>query len=204
MADELQALLDKIDREGIQKGEAAAQRLISKAEADAAAIIAKAQSEAAELKRAALSENATMKEKSELALRQAAREVLLELRCQLEKRVSSAVGSLLKATMTPGAIAPVIASLCENYLKNAGNNGSIEVLVSAEQLATLENAVKATLADSLRGNLSFAPNRYLAAGFKLIFKGEDVMYDFSDEALCEAIASHISPALTAILTEEKK
>ena len=39
----------------------------------------------------------------------------------------------------------------------------------------------------------------LANGFKLVFSGEDVVYDFSDEALTEAISAHLSPALGAIL-----
>ena len=40
MADELQALLDRIDRDGIQRGEAEKEKIVSAAKAEAAAMIA--------------------------------------------------------------------------------------------------------------------------------------------------------------------
>ena len=86
-----------------------------------------------------------------------------------------------------------------DYLAKQGNEGDLTVLVSGDQLDLLAVAVKAKLADSLRQRVTLAPSKALANGFKLVFSGEDVVYDFSDEALTEAISAHLSPALGAIL-----
>lgn len=199
MADELQALLDRIDRDGIQRGEAEKEKIISSAKAEAASILADAKEKAAKMVADATAENERMRQKSEEALRQSGRQLLLEVRNELQSRVQGAVSSLLKAELQPGAVAEIIAKLCENYLRSQGNEDNLAVLVPSEQVEVLSSAVKAKLAENLRERVSLAPSKALANGFKLSFTGSDVVYDFSEEALTEAIAAHLSPSLGAIL-----
>ena len=199
MADELQALLDRIDRDGIQRGEAEKEKIVAAAKAEAAAIVASAKEQAAKMVSDAAAETERMRQKSEEALRQSGRQILLEVRNELQSRVQGAVSGLLKTELRPGSVADIIAKLCENYLAKHGNEGDLTVLVSGEQLDFLAGTVKAKLAEQLRERVSLAPSKSLANGFKLIFSGEDVVYDFSDEALIEAISAHLSPTLGAIL-----
>ena len=199
MADELQALLDRIDRDGIQRGEAEKEKIISSAKDEAASILAEAKEKAAKMVADATAENERMRQKSEEALRQSGRQLLLEVRNELQSRVQGAVSNLLKAELQPGAVAEIIAKLCENYLRSQGNEDNLAVLVPSDQLDVLSAAVKAKLAENLRERVSLAPSKALANGFKLSFTGSDVVYDFSEEALTEAIAAHLSPSLGAIL-----
>lgn len=199
MADELQALLDRIDRDGIQRGEAEKEKIISAAKAEASAIVSAAQEQAAKLVSDAQSETAMMRQKSEEAIRQSGRQILLEVRNELQSRVQGAVSSLLKSELHPHAVAEIITTLCTSYLEKNGNEEKLDVLVPAAQLEALTDAVKAQLAASLRERVSLAPSKSLANGFKLSFSGSDVQYDFSDEALTEAIAAHLSPALGALI-----
>jgi V/A-type H+/Na+-transporting ATPase subunit E len=202
MADELQALLDRIDRDGIRKGEEEAAKIIAQAKSEAEKVVSDAQAEASKLLATTREECETMRQKSEEALRQSGRQILLEVRGALSERVSGAIRNLLKASLDTTAVAGIIADLCRGFVKADGNESDIKVLVSASQLETLETAVKAQLAADLREHVTLAPSRGLASGFKLVFTDSDVVYDFSDEALIEAISAHLSPALTAIIAEK--
>ena len=200
MADELQALLERLDRDGVQKGEEAKEKLIAQAQSEAKAILAEARTQASALTAQAEKECAMMRQKAEEALRQSGRQILLQVRQELQSRVQNAVNSLLKAELKPGAVAQIIAQLCENYLKNQGGVDDLAVLVPEAQLAELSEAVKAALAAELQQHVSLKPDKRLSGGFKLQFAGSVVVYDFTDEALAEAIASHLSPSLGAVLT----
>ncbi|MCQ2397504.1 MAG: hypothetical protein MJ106_07400 [Lentisphaeria bacterium] len=200
MADELQALLDRLDKEGVQKGEAEKARLIAEGEAEAKTILENAKAQASAMVAQAESECAMMRQKSEEALRQSGRQVLLQVRQELEGRVQKAVASMLKAELKPGVVGQIIGQICIGYLKDNGVTDDISVLVPADSLSALEDAVKASLAEQLRERVSLKPDKRLTGGFKLSFSGSQVVYDFSDEALAEAIAAHLSPALGAIIT----
>ncbi len=199
MADELQALLDRIDRDGIQRGEAEKEKIVAAAKAEATALVAAAQEQAAKLVADAQAETTRMRQKSEEAMRQSGRQILLEVRNELQSRVQGAVASLLKAELPAHSVAEIITTVCSNYLQKHGNEENLAVLVPESQLEALSSAVKSKLAEQLRERVSLAPSRSLANGFKLKFEGSDVLYDFSDEALTEAIAAHLSPTIGAIL-----
>lgn len=200
MADELQALLDRLDRDGIRKGENEAARIVEEAKAEAKRIVEAANEEAQRLTAAAKAQCATMQQKTEAALRQSARQVLLEVRHELEERVKNAVAALLRSVMDPGAVAECIARLCLEYFRTAGANDSLTVLLPADRAAVLAEAVKAQLADDLHSRVNLAPSPELSGGFKLAFSGNDVVYDFSDEALVEALSAHLSGSVAGVLT----
>ena len=87
MSEELQSLLEKINSDGVMKANAQRDAIIAKAEADAAAMIAEAQKKAEEIRAAAAEEAATLQQRAESAISQAARDVVLKLKAELEKRI---------------------------------------------------------------------------------------------------------------------
>ena len=202
MADELQALLNKIDEEGLKKTEAKRASLLSEAQKEADAIIEEGRQQAAKIVSEARREAQLLEQNSEQALRQAARNVLLSLRAELEKRVGQAAENLLHDSLSAKDLAGIVSNLCNSYLTGQGDQADLEVLLNSEQFTELESLLKASLAADLQKHCSFAPGKNLSGGFKLVFKGQDVLYDFSDKALAEAIAAHLSPKIAGILTED--
>ena len=202
MADELQALFDRINEDAITRGEQEREKLVSAGREEAARLVAEAKEEAARVVAEAKSEAETMKRKSEEALRQSGREIMLEVRAELERRVSGAVSALLKETMTGEQLGSIIAQLCNAYLAKSGAEESIQVLLAPAELEAVTAIVKSKLAADLQANVSLAPSRGLAGGFQLSFSGSDVRYDFSDEAFTEALAAHLAPALGAVITRK--
>ena len=200
MADELQALLDRIDRDGIKKAETEQNRIIVEAQAEAEAIRRKAHEEAEALVASAKAECETIREKGEQALRQSARQVMLEVRAELEKRVSQAAVALMRETLQGERLGEVVARLCQSYLEKEGSTDELTILLPPADVALVESAVKARLAAVLQERVTLAPLPELAAGFRLAFKGDEVTYDFSDESLAESLAAHVSPVVAAALT----
>ncbi len=202
MADDLQALLNKINEEGLKKAEQTKADIIAKAQAEAKGIIKKAQEEADDCRAKAQADSQILVQKGEEALRQAARDMMLSLRQQLQSRVRTAVLQLMDATLDAQQMPGVIAQIVENYLQKDGNEDNLELLVNPQQLDTLSAAVKAKLADNLKERCEFSPAPTVASGFKLAFKDNDVLYDFTDQALADAVASYVGPRIAAALSDK--
>ena len=69
----------------------------------------------------------------------------------------------------------------------------------------LDNAkeqTKAKLSDNLKERCEFSPAPTVASGFKLAFKNNDVLYDFTDQALADAVASYVGPRIAAALSDK--
>ena len=200
MADELQALLEKITDQELQKADAEKDRILAQAKDEAEATVCKAKEEAKAMVENAKKEAAILQQKGEEALRQASRDVLLSLRSELEKRVKQAAETFLNADMKPVAIADIIAKLVINFVKADGTSDDLQVLLNPSDIAMVEEVLKASLADNLRANCSLAPSNAVSGGFKLVFKESGVMYDFTDKALADTIAAGLGGKLASVIT----
>lgn len=201
MADELQALLDKITEQELQKADEEKARILSQAKEEADYTVKKAKEEASSIVENSKREAAILQQKGEEALRQASRDVLLSLRSELEKRVKQAAETLLNANMKPATIADIVAKLIVNFIKADGSSDDIQVLLNPDDIAAVEEALKVSLADNLRANCALAPSHSVSGGFKLVFKESGVMYDFTDKALAETVAAGLGGKLASVITD---
>lgn len=199
MAEDLQALLDRIKDEGFKKTEQQCEELLSKASAEAKRIVEEARTEAASIIRTAQDEAAMAQNKGQMALQQAARDVLLSLRHQLEERVVRAATSFAGEALSDGRLVEIITRLFEAYLAGAGSEGRVQVLLAETDAKALESALSAALSQDLRKQVEITPVPEVSAGFRLVFAGTDIVYDFTDEALAEALAEFLNPHLAALL-----
>ncbi|MBP5671599.1 MAG: hypothetical protein J6X49_04350 [Victivallales bacterium] len=203
MADDLQALLNKINEEGLKKAEAAKADIIAKAQAEAKSIIKKAQEEVDDCRAKAQADSQILVQKGEEALRQAARDMMLSLKQQLQSRVRTAVLQLMNSSLDAQQLPNIIAQIVQSYLQKEGAEENLELLVNPQQLDTLSNAVKSMLAENLKGRCEFSPAPSVNNGFKLAFSDNDVLYDFTDQALADAIASYVGPRIASVLSSNK-
>ena len=135
----------------------------------------------------------------EQALQQAARDVLLSLRAELEKRVVEVARLATARALDPQVMAALVAELVRRFAESGGREARVEVLLSATQAEALGQALATALGSDLRARVQLRPVPTLKAGFQIRATGTDVAYDFSDEALAEAMAAFLSPRLAAIV-----
>jgi len=101
MAAELQGLLDRIQEEGVKKAEGEAEAIIAKAKEEAEEIIKKAQSDAEKTAKDAETSASKSEKRANSAIQQAARDVILSLRADIESRLKKVVAESISDTMTP-------------------------------------------------------------------------------------------------------
>lgn len=200
MAEKLQSLLDKINEKGVKEAETAAAGIIAAAEKDAASIREKAEAEAAAIIEKARLEALSLEERSGEIIRQAARDVLLELRKELEVRISRAVAGVTVQAMTPEFMAGLIREFAMKLA--ADPSGQVTVLSAVKDVPALEKTLKSTLANSFRSNPKVLADKELRGGFEVSFKDGDVFFDFSGDAVAGLVGDYIGPRLAEILKGE--
>ena len=197
MAEELQSLLEKIQTDGIEKAEAQRDEILAKAKAEAREIIQAAETKAKELREAAEAEAASVTVRAENSIRQAARDIVLQLKAELENRLARAVSASAAAAMTPEFMAELIRAMASDFAKDP--EAEITILSSERDAQALEEIIKETLGSSFKN----APKVFAEAGVKngmqVNFNGDEVFFDFSAEAITSLIGRFTGEKLARIL-----
>lgn len=200
MAEELQGLLDRIQSEGIAKAEAEKTKIVEDAKAEAAKIVAAAEAKAASIVKKANEEAEISVSKGNDAIKQAARDVLIALRADIEKRLKALVSESVGDAMTPETMSKIILEMVKAYsVKNPSGDATVELLLSQKDADAMTALFKGSLLAQLKADPVIRISSDVSAGLQIGFKGTDVFLDFSDEALADVICAYVGPKLAAAL-----
>ncbi len=193
MTEDLQQLLEKIQRDGVDKAQAEADAIVQKARQEAESIVVKAKTEAEKAKADARSEADAFARRAEESIRQSARDVLLHV----EKSVTALFETLLRRevdTALDGAetATALVQEAVRNYLNG---QGGIEVGASEKMLKTLSAAVASMAADGVNVEL----DRSVGSGFRVKLADGRVEHDFTGAAVADTLARQLRPGLAAML-----
>jgi len=198
MAEKLDGLLNKIREEGLKKAENEKERIIGEAKAEAEKIITAATADAQNLRRNAEKDASAAEKRAESAIQQASRDILLSLRQELETRLKNVVLSATEEVMTAEFMGQIIMEAVGKFDASVVDKG-IDVMVSSGNLEKMDKFFKGSLFANLKKEPELFSGHDFGGGLKLGFKGNDVFYDFSDEALTELICAYVGPRLTEII-----
>ncbi len=202
MPEELQSLLNKINEEGVRKAEAERASIIAAAENDARTIREKAQAEAEEIKKAAESEAEALTARTESAVRQAARDIILELQSELELRIRRAVEGAAEQALSADFMAGLIRELAAKFAAAPGS--AISVLTAVKDVPALENALRGALASSLHTDPQVFGSTGIKGGLEVSFRDGEVYFDFTSGAVTELVGEYIGPRLAKLLAGDDK
>ena len=188
MSEDLQSLLEKINRDGVEKAQAEADRILADAKAKAAAIVKTANEEAAKAKAAADQDAKDYAARAAETVKQAARDTVLEVKdavtALLEKILAKDIDQAL-------ADEKAVTALVADAIK--GLTGSVEVAAPAQLAATL----KAQLA--AQKNITVVLDETLDTGFAVKLDGGRVEHAFTGEVIAGELAKRLRPDLAALL-----
>lgn len=188
MSEDLQSLLEKINRDGVEKANAAAEKIVADAKAKAAEIVKTATAEAAKAKADAEKEAAGHMARANETISQAARDTLLKV----EESVTKMLTALLAKDVDKAlADEKNVAALTLEAVK--GLAADAEVAVPAKFAATL----KAQLA--AQKNIKVVTDDTLGAGFSVRLDGGRVEHDFKGATIAEELAKRLRPELAALV-----
>ena len=198
MAQELQALLDKIQTEGVEKANEKAKAVIETAEKIAAEKIAAAEKKAAEIRAQAEADSAILRERAEQAVRQAARDIVLETGRKVQSTLERVLLADTEAALSGDYLKTFLETIVKAMASHEGADG-IEVIAPPAQAAELASFARAKFASSVKGGLKISSANDVKAGIRVVVDNGRVEHDFTSTALIEAMSRLMSPSLSAMI-----
>ena len=191
MAEELQQLLEKIQRDGVEKADAEAAAILAKAKADADAILKDAEAKAAARRDEAEADARAFEDRARKTISQAARDTVLDVKAALGRLLENLLAKDVAAAL---ANPDEVARLALAAVKALGAD-AVDVAAGAQ----LADALKAQLAAAAAKGVQVVLDETTGAGFSLRLDGGRVEHDFSEAALAAALAKRLRPDLARLV-----
>ena len=183
--EDLQSLLEKINRDGVEKAEAEAKSILADAKAKANSIIESARAEAAAEK--ANSEKAAA-DRAQETIRQAARDTILKVEAALTALLERLLVKDVEQALADEA---TVTALVREAVK--GIVGEAEVAAPAK----LVPALKAQLA--AQGSITVVTDETLGTGVSVKTDGGRVESAFTADVIAAELAKRLRPDLAKLL-----
>ena len=190
MAEELQQLLEKIQRDGVDKANAEAAAIVAKAKAEAEALVKKAEEEAAATRAKAEEEAAAYAARARETISQAARDTVLKVKEDVTKLLTQLLAQDVSAALATEAV-PLAAAAVKELVTGSG----AEVAASAK----LVDALRAQLAAQAQDGVKVVADEMTGAGFTVKLDNGRVEHDFTDATISEALAQCLRADLANLL-----
>ena len=197
---QLQELIEQIRKDGVGAAETQAEAIITSAKAEAEKIIADAKAQAEKIMADAKNENARTVKSGEDAIRQAGRNLLISFRESVTKELNAIISDNVNAVYSSDEFASLIVSAVESWTGKPESE-DITVILNADELAKLEDAVLAQLKAKMIGGVTLKANDNFDGGFRIAVNNGAVYYDYSAEAVTDMLSNYLSPKVTALLKE---
>ena len=190
MAEELQQLLEKIQRDGVDKANAEAAAIVAKAKAEADALVKKAKEDAAAAEAKGKADAEAYAARAKETISQAARDTVLKVKEDVTKLLTQLLAQNVSAALATEAV-PLAAAA----VKELVTGSCAEVTASAK----LVDALRAQLAAQAQGGVKVVADETTGAGFTVKLDNGRVEHDFTDAAIAGALAQRLRADLAALL-----
>jgi V/A-type H+-transporting ATPase subunit E len=198
---QLQELIDKIKRDGIESASEEASHLKSQAEEDAQRIVAAARKEAEGILAKAKADAERTEKAGIAAVGQASRNVVLAFKTEIQGILDKIVARETASSLDDGTLKSILPDLLKGW---AGGKDALDLILSEAQLKKLVSFFNDKLAAELKHGLEIKAGRNLAAGFRIANKDGSAYYDFSAESVAELLSAYLNPRLAETLKESAK
>jgi V/A-type H+-transporting ATPase subunit E len=199
---QLQELIDKIKKDGIESASEEAAQIKVQAENEAKRIVEAAQKEAADL----VARGKTDAERSEkagiAALEQASRNLVLAFKGEIEALLARIVAARVETAYGEDTLKAIIPTVVKNWVAKGAD--SLDLILSEEDLGKLRGYFSSELAAELAKGVELKSDRNLGAGFHIANQDGSAYYDFSAESVAELLSAYLNPRLSEILKTSAK
>ncbi len=205
MSEQLQDLIEKIKKEGVQKADELGRSIEAQARQKADEIIRQANVSAGQIIGQAQAERQKMMDSARIALKQASRDVLLNLRKEIDATLRKIIARDVGRALTPDNLAGIIHEAIAGYFKHQPSGHSeVAIVLSAHDLKNLKDGFVAELKEKLKHPVTLKSASHISAGFTISFDGGKSFFDFTDESLAEYLSVYLNAEVAKILKESLK
>lgn len=195
----LQELTDKLYQEGLEKGRAEADSLVSEAKSQAEKIVADARAEAEKIMEQAhhKAEDTEKNAMTEIAL--AGRQAKAKIKSEIENMIvaRSTETGVKAATLDAAFIKDMLLAVAKNW--NNGSKVELEALLPEAQRKTLDKAIEASAKALLAEGIEVGYSAEVKSGFKVGEKNGGYYISFSDESFEALLSSYLREKVSDLL-----
>jgi V/A-type H+-transporting ATPase subunit E len=194
---QLQELIDKIKKDGIESASEEALRLKTQAEGEAKRVVEAARREAADIIANGKADAERAEKAGEAALEQASRNLVLAFKKEIETLLDKIIALKTEAVYNDDVLKGVLPELLKNWASQGSD--APDVLLSEKDRKAMESYFNNQLASELAKGMELKTDRNLGAGFRIAEKDGSAYYDFSAESVAELLSAYLNPRLAEIL-----
>ena len=197
---QLEELIAKIKKDGVDAAETEAANIIDAAKKEAERIIAEAEAEADKILANAKNETERMVRSGEDSIRQAGRNLLISFRESVTKEINAILTKNVTAVYSSEDFAQLIVTVVEAWAKNPDTE-NLTVILNDDTLKALEETVLASLKEKMLGGITLKASNSLEGGFRISSKDGSAYYDYSAEAVVDMLSGYLSPKVASLMKE---
>jgi vacuolar-type H+-ATPase subunit E/Vma4 len=197
MSEHIQPLLERIQSEGLKKAESERETLLEQARTEADGIVESAKREAEEIRQQAESDAESTRRRGQATLEQAARDLLLRLRTEINRQLTLAAHTAASSALSS---TDLVAALIQERVKST--SGEVTVETNPELGEQLKALLPALLKDAGAAGGQVVMHPKSGAGFELRFSDSAEGVDVSAEAVADWLSSLVRPGLASLLKPE--
>ena len=193
MAEDLQALMERIQKDAVDKAELEATSIISKAKEKAAEIVKAAEEEAKAKLEQADKDAVAFTERSERTLEQSARDLLLSVGKNLEKMILDLLSLQIEKSLDETTVKNMLLTIAKSYSSN------IDVEFSEADATKLSSFVMGEFAKQLKAGVKVESDKGVKFGFRVKLDGGKVTHEFTEAAMADALSALLRPQLSRVV-----
>ena len=195
MAEDLQALMERIQKDAVEKAELAAADIISKAKDKAAEIVRAAEDEAKAKLENADKEAQAFTERSERTLEQSARDLLLSVGADPVKMILDLLSLQIDKSLDESTVKNMLLTVAKSYTSD------IEINFSEADAKALTSFVMGEFAKQLKAVVKVESDKGVKFGFRVKLDGGKVSHEFTEQAMAESLSALLRPQLAKIVNK---
>lgn len=204
MENKLQELTKKLYDEGLSKGRADAEALLSDAAAKAKQIVADADGDAAQIRRTAEKQAADLHRNTVTELTLAGRQMTDALKAKLasmivERAVKPAVQD---AMLDSGFIKELLVAVAKNWAGSTSGQVSLKALLPAEREKELAEALRGAVGKEIGDGLEIEFSDKVKSGFRVTPRDGGYYMDFGPESFYALLGEYLRPKVREMLFGE--
>lgn len=199
MTNELQGLLERIQKEGVEKADAEAAGIVRGANERADAILRAAEAKAAEVLDKARKDSDAFMVRSTQTVEQAARDVILSVGQSVGKIFHALVEKDVEQSQKSESFDALLVRICEAYISRGLAEGHLELMVSPADRDRILAVFHQRFKQAVDKSIIVRSDNEIISGFKVSFSGKSVYHDFTREAIADAISQMLRPQIAEIV-----
>jgi V/A-type H+-transporting ATPase subunit E len=197
MSVQLQELIERIKREGVQEAEARAEDIKKKAEDEASRIIDSAKREAESRLEKAKQEIEQFDVASKEAIKQAGRDLVLKVESEITGLFDGILKQEIKEALDQQVLKDSVLALIQAWGKQKSED--YEIILSEKNRDAVWDYLVKHLKEDVRKGVEIKPTNQIDSGFRVAEKDGAAYFDFSDRGLADFLMEYLNPRVAEIL-----